>query len=275
MARLDSDKRAVYDFWEASSCGEALHLLGFRAEDFKRQADLRYELEPFIPKFANFEKWRGKRVLEIGVGLGADHQHFAEAEAQVVGIDLTPRAIQRTAERFRVLGLESDLRVADAESLPFSSDAFDLVYSWGVLHHSPDTPKAVSEVLRVLKPGGAAKVMIYHKNSMVGFMLWTRYALLMLRPFTSLAEIYAKYLESPGTKAYTIAEARELFQGFGHVHIETVLTHGDLLSSSAGQRHEGVLLSLARLVWPRWLIRKWVPQLGLFMLIDAVKERPI
>jgi ubiquinone/menaquinone biosynthesis C-methylase UbiE len=87
---------------------------------------------------------------------------------------------------------------------------FDLVYSWGVLHHSPDTARAVAEVLRVLKPGGTAKVMIYSTYSLVGFMLWARYALLRLRPLTSLADIYAKFLESPGTKAYTVAEAKKL-----------------------------------------------------------------
>ncbi|MGP1665934.1 MAG: hypothetical protein ACTS5I_08515, partial [Rhodanobacter sp.] len=103
-------------------------------------------------------------------------------------------------------------------------------------------------------------------------MLWVRYALLSGSVFTSLGDIYATYLESPGTKAYTAAEAKELFRGFGRVEIDTVLTHGDLLSSSAGQRHQGVLLAMARIVWPRWLIRRLFPKLGLFMLITAVKS---
>ena len=90
--------------------------------------------------------------------------------------------------------------------------------------------------------------------------------------FAALGEIYAKYLESPGTKAYTVAEARQLFRGFARVEIDTVLTHGDLLSSSAGQRHQGVLLSIARVVWPRWLIRRLFPKRGLFTLITAVKR---
>lgn len=76
--------------------------------------------------------------------------------------------------------------------------------------------------------------MIYHTWSMVGLMLWLRYALLRFRPWTTMAEIYARYLESPGTKAYSIAEARKLFAAFGNVKIQTVLTHGDLLESGAG-----------------------------------------
>jgi SAM-dependent methyltransferase len=161
--------------------------------------------------------------------------------------------------------------VGDAEHLAFPSETFDVVYSWGVLHHSPDTARAISEVWRVLRPGGIARIMIYHKWSIVGCMLWSRYALARLRPFTSLKEIYGRCLESPGTKAYSRTEARDLFGAFRDVRIDTVLTHGDLLESGAGQRHQGAALSLARVFWPRWLIRRVLPNNGLFMLITATK----
>jgi len=97
------------------------------------------------------------------VGLGADHQRFAEAGAELYGIDLTPRAIERTRRRLALLGLTSRLAVDDAEAPYFSDGRFDLVYSWGVLHHTSDTPKAVAEVWRVLKPDGCARIMLYHK----------------------------------------------------------------------------------------------------------------
>ncbi len=142
---------------------------------------------------------------------------------------------------------------------------------WGVLHHSPDTTKAVSEVFRVLKPNGSARIMIYHKWSVIGFMLWLRYALLRLKPWLSLDKLYAENLESPGTKAYTIKEVRQLFSEFSYVVISTALTHGDLLESDVGQRHRGVTLGLAKMLWPRWLIRRFFPKAGLFMLIDAKK----
>jgi hypothetical protein len=106
---------------------------------------------------------------------------------------------------------------------------------------------------------------------MVGAMLWIRYGLLRLRPFTSLKSIYARYLESPGTKAYSVVEARRLFGAFSEVRIRTVLTHGDLLTSGVGQRHRGTALSLARAIWPRWFIRRFLPKAGLFMLIEAIK----
>jgi hypothetical protein len=89
---------------------------------------------------------------------------------------------------------------------------------------------------------------------------------------TPLKQIYSQYLESPGTKAYSIAEARQLFAGkFTKVDIRVILTHGDLLSSAVGQRHRGVFLEFARLIWPRWLIRTFCKKYGLFMLISATK----
>jgi ubiquinone/menaquinone biosynthesis C-methylase UbiE len=268
---VSTDKQQVHEFWNTASCGEELYLHGTSRADYESQAAQRYALEPYIADFAEFESSRGKHVLEIGVGLGADHQRFAEAGAQVVGVDLTERAIQHTRQRLQAFGLASRLEVGDAENLRFAEASFDVVYSWGVLHHSPNTPRAVSEVWRVLKPNGRAKIMIYHTWSLVGFMLWLRYALLRLRPWTSLREIYDRYLESPGTKAYTVAEAREMFHQFAELNISIALTHGDLLESAAGQRHRGPLLELARRVWPRWLLRRLASRLGLFMLIDARK----
>jgi len=268
---MDATKKAVRDFWDQASCGEALYLNGLSGDAYLAQARRRYDLEPYIEQFADFVAARGKRVLEIGVGLGADHQKFAEAGAELSGIDLTPRAIEHTRRRFSSLGLKSNLSVGDAENIEFDDSTFDIVYSWGVLHCSPDTPKAISEVWRVLRPGGTAKIMIYHTWSLVGYMLWFRYALMRFRPWMSLADVYSRYLESPGTKAYTVPEARKMFSAFKSADISTVLTHGDLLESAAGQRHGGILLSVARLIWPRTLLRKWAKGHGLFMMIQAIK----
>lgn len=267
----DDQKKEVHAFWDEASCGELLYLAGKDRDGFSAQLSRRYELEPYILDFAQFQKFRDKRVLEIGVGLGADHQKFSEAGAKLYGIDLTERAVINTRNRLACFGLDSKIDVGDAEHLLFDDSSFDLVYSWGVLHHSPDTPQAISEVWRVLKSGGYCKVMIYHKWSMVGLLLWIRYALLALRPFTSLKEIYSRHLESPGTKAYSVEEAKVMFQAFSEVKIYTVLTHADLLVSNAGQRHRGFILSIGRRVWPSALIRRFLPKAGLFMLIEARK----
>jgi SAM-dependent methyltransferase len=268
---LSTQKQQVHDFWNAASCGENLYLDGSNRAAYQAQAQARYALEPYILDFARFEQSTGQRVLEIGVGLGADHQRFAEAGADLFGIDLTERAIEHTSRRMAEFGLSSDLRVGDAEHLSFPDGFFDRVYSWGVLHHTPATPEAIAEVRRVLKPGGTASIMIYHKWSMVGMMLWLRYALLGLRPWMSLDRIFSEYLESPGTKAYSVPAARRLFDEWSSVTISTVLGHGDLLESGAGQRHGGPLLTLARRVWPRTMLKRFFPGAGLFMMIDARK----
>jgi len=268
---MSTEKDAVRDFWDEASCGEKLYLEGADPEGFRKQAAARYALEPYIVPFADFSSTRGKRVLEIGVGLGADHQRFAEAGAALSGLDLTPRAVDFTRRRLAAFGLSSDLQVGDAEQLPFEDETFDRVYSWGVIHHSPDTPAAVREIFRVLRPGGRATVMVYHTHSLVGLMLWLRYALGRGRPFTSLRTIYARYLESPGTKAYSISEGAALFGQFTEVRVHTQLTHGDLLTSQAGQRHGGLVIQIMRVVWPRWFFRRFCKQSGLFMLIHATK----
>jgi ubiquinone/menaquinone biosynthesis C-methylase UbiE len=270
----DGDKASVHDFWQRAACGEELYLEGMDAESYRRHLATRYQLEPYIIDFADFPAAKDKDVLEIGVGLGADHLKFAEAGARLTGICLTERAIEHTGRRLAHSGHRSNLQVADAESLPFADESFDIVYSWGVIHHTPGTAKAAAEILRVLRPGGRFKVMIYHRQSIVGYMLWLRYALLRGRPRTGLDEIYARYLESPGTKAYTPAQAASLFEGTESIRTSTVLSQGDLLEGGAGQRHRGALLSAARRIWPRSLIRRFLPGHGLFLLVEGRKPAP-
>lgn len=260
------------DFWNTQSCGEALYLLhGDKKISYELQRIKRYQLEPEILEFAAFEKYAQKKVLEIGVGLGADHQMFAEAGASLYGIDLTSRAVEHVKKRFSLFGLESNLQVKNAELLDLEDDNFDLIYSWGVIHHSPSTEKIVENIHQKLKYDGTAKIMIYYKYSLVGFMLWIRFALLRLKPWLSLKKIYANYLESPGTKAYSKKEAAQLFSKFKTINIRTSLTHADLLNSNVGQRHRGSLLTLAKILWPRWFFKLFFKRFGLFMMIEATK----
>ena len=154
---MNNEKQAVHDFWDDASCGEVLYLADTNKAGYTAQAKARYDLEgEMIFGLAQFEQAKGLKVLEVGVGLGADHQQFAEAGADLFGIDLTERAVEHTRQRLATFGLTSHLAVGDAENLDFTDEPFDRVYSWGVLHHSPDTPKAISEVRRVLKRGGQA-----------------------------------------------------------------------------------------------------------------------
>jgi ubiquinone/menaquinone biosynthesis C-methylase UbiE len=265
----DQEKLAVQEFWNRQSCGEVYATGDSLTERHDAQARARYALEPYIFDFARFADGRGKDVLEIGVGMGADHLEWAKASPRsLTGIDLTPRAIEHTRARIDAYGLQSTLECADAEHLPFADNSFDIVYSWGVLHHSPDTPRAITEVLRVLRPGGVGRIMIYHYWSITGYLLWLRYGLFAGR---SLTDVYAKYLESPGTKAYTIDEAKHMFRDFTAVSARSQLSFGDLLQGAVGQRHESSLLRVAKRIWPRPLIRRAFARHGLMLLVEARK----
>lgn len=120
---------------------------------------------PWLLPLCAFSRWKGKRVLEVGVGSGTDHVQIAKAGALMSGVDITPLSIELTKNNLARFGLSSDLQVADAESLPFEDDSFDAVYSFGVLHHTPNIEKAIGEIRRVLRPGGEALVAMYHKHS--------------------------------------------------------------------------------------------------------------
>ena len=266
----DQGKLAVREFWNRQSCGEVYATGETLAAQLDAQALARYGLEPYIFEFARFDEGRGRDVLEIGVGMGADHLEWAkESPRSLTGIDLTPRAIELTRARLDAYGLSSTLECGDAEHLPFPDNSFDLVYSWGVLHHSPDTPRAIAEAYRVLRPGGVARVMIYHRWSITGYLLWLRYGMLAGR---GLNDVYARYLESPGTKAYTIDEAKRMFARFDNVSVRSQLSFGDLLQGAVGQRHNGTALRIAKRLWPRALIRRVLSRHGLMLLVEAEKR---
>ena len=264
----------VHNFWNSESCGERYALGKDEKEKFLSETKKRYELEPYIKAFAEFETFRGLEVLEIGVGFGSDHSQIAGQQPKsLTGIDLTERAIENTKTRFKTLGLKSSLNTDNAEALSFESNSFDAVYSWGVLHHSPNTDKCFEEVFRILRPDGFAKIMIYHRNAPIGWMLWVKYALLKGRPLRTISEIYSEYLESPGTKAYTVKEAKNLTRLFSKSEITVQLSFGDLLEGDVGVRHKGLMLSIAKVIYPSTLIKSLskVFPVGLCLLITVRK----
>jgi ubiquinone/menaquinone biosynthesis C-methylase UbiE len=162
----DETVAEVAAFWNTEACGTQFVADARDARDFYEQyRRFRYETEWHITEFVPFAEMRGRKVLEIGCGNGADGTLFAEAGARYTGVDLTEAAVAATRRHFAVLGLPGEFRTANAEHLEFAAESFDVVYSYGVLHHTPDPARAVAEVHRVLKPGGRAYVMLYHRAS--------------------------------------------------------------------------------------------------------------
>lgn len=269
-------KNAVKKHWEEETCGIRYGESADRAKWIEEIEEMRYKLEPHILKFANFESGRGKKVLEIGVGAGSDFANWIRAGAIATGVDLTQAAIDLALERMRISNRQNQsckLLTADAENLPFDSGEFDIVYSWGVLHHTPDTVSAFEEAFRVLKPGGVLKAMIYHHPSWTGFLLWIKTCLLKGRPFKSFKRAVFENLESPGTKTFTLREARSMLKkiGFENIHLTTKLCAGDLLEIKPSKKYQSAVYKIIWKLYPRRLVKLMGDRFGLNLLIIATK----
>lgn len=251
-------KERVRAFWQENPCGTKFADAPPGSRRFYELVEAhRYQKEWHIPAAAGFSEAKNLSVLEIGCGLGTDGAQFAKAGANYTGIDLTEAAVDLARQRFELSQLPGTFRVADAERLDFPDDTFDLVYSHGVLHHTPNTAAAVREIHRVLRPGGKAIVMLYHRDSYnyrVNISILRRAGVYLLRwnagvklvhlltgePSDSLREharrfkAESSYLKSeeflsrntdgagnPLARVYSRAQARELFKDFAHVELRT------------------------------------------------------
>jgi ubiquinone/menaquinone biosynthesis C-methylase UbiE len=227
-------KEELKNFWNSQTCGTAtIDKEKFTLEYFEEIEEHRYDLQPEIFNFAQFTRFHNKRLLEVGVGAGTDFIQWVRAGAECYGIDLTPEAIEHVQRRLELYELTcKDLRVADAENLPYVDNYFDIVYSWGVIHHSPNTIKALEEIIRVLKPGGKAKIMIYNRKSLLAFFFWFKHAFLKFRPWKSISWVLWNHMESIGTKGYTIKEFLKILEKYNlsESKVSTIFTYYDKLA---------------------------------------------
>jgi ubiquinone/menaquinone biosynthesis C-methylase UbiE len=234
----DALKERVRQFWNQQSCDTQVAASAkFSREYFEEIETFRYRDQPFIHSFAQFTRYRGRKVLEVGFGAGTDFIQWLRAGALASGIDLTPEALENLRRRIEIYQLPKPERigVGDAENLPFPADSFDLGYSFGVLHHSPDTVKAIEELVRVIRPGGELKMMLYNRRSIYAVNQWIKHALLKGRPWTSIARVIFNHMESLGTKAYTRHELQHMLSRLplANIQIHTEITSADYLSASA------------------------------------------
>jgi SAM-dependent methyltransferase len=260
-------KEEVKFYWNQASCGtEFIDKPKFSRDYFEAIEEYRYMREPEIFAFAQFTRFHKQKVLEVGIGAGSDFIQWVRAGAIAYGIDLTPEAIENVQQRLQLYDLKAqELLVADAEQLPYPDNFFDIVYSWGVIHHSPDTRQCLSEIVRVTRPGGTIKIMIYNRNSLFAFYRYLAHGLMKARPFRSRKSILFRHQESPGTKAYTFDEARELFAQFpvSITSIAAPATQHDLLTYKTWPFRLAAYILASIFGWHR---------VGWFMVIEAKKE---
>lgn len=265
----DPATHAVQSYWDSHPCDAGDWPDGRLAGAyFGHLSAVRYRTHPYVPAFADFEAWRGCAILEIGLGTGVDFCRWAAVSPHVVGIDLSATAVTLTRQHLAIRGLRGHVQQANTEELPFRANTFDLVYSFGVLHHTPNIRAAIGEVWRVLRPGGSIRLMLYHLDSWVAWLTWLQYGLAKGRPWASRRLVLAHHMESPGTQAFTRKEVRVLCHQFTDVRITSVLTTYDLWEV-IHRSHWPV--RMAHAVWPRWLVRALGHRWGWNLLIGGRK----
>jgi len=211
----------VQRYWDARPCNVRHSPKPVGSKEYFDEVEARkYLVEPHIPQFTEFERWAGKRVLEVGCGIGTDSINFARAGAKLTAVDLSGESLRIAEERAVVMGVADRIRFvqANAEELTSAIDdgPYDLVYSFGVIHHTPHPDRALSQIRSVLAPGGTLKLMIYHRHS------WKVFWILAAQErgrFWKTDELVAKHSEAqtgcPVTFTYSRREARELVEQEG------------------------------------------------------------
>jgi len=165
----------IIEYWDKQPCNinHSSRDVGTK-EYFEDVEKRKYFVEPHIPKFAEFSKWSGKKVLEIGCGIGTDAVNFSKNGAEYTGVELSSASLELTKKRFDVFQLKGEFFNIDAqnfEELSKVGSDFDLIYSFGVIHHSPDPQKIIDNCYQLLKHDGILKIMVYAEHSLKKIMI--------------------------------------------------------------------------------------------------------
>jgi 2-polyprenyl-3-methyl-5-hydroxy-6-metoxy-1,4-benzoquinol methylase len=218
-----------------------------------------------------FERLRGKRVLEIGCGIGSHARLLAQSGCHLTCIDLTSRAIENTRRRLQLWGLQADLRQMNAEELDFPDNYFDFVWSWGVIHHSPNTEQIARNVRRVLKPEGEFRLMVYHRRSLSGLYCLGRG--LLSGKFSrgmSVEDVLSHYTDGFLAHFYTRSEFSDLLKRSGFAHTEmSVLGQKSELIPLPGKGAAGHLKQALLRALPDPIAEILLSQVGYFLFAIA------
>jgi SAM-dependent methyltransferase len=210
----------VRDFWNARPCNIRHSPKPIGTRDYFDEVERRkYFVESHIPPFADFPRWKGRRVLEIGCGLGTDTVSFARAGAQVTAVELSDESAALARQRLDVYGLGDrvTIHVGNAENLPdlLTPQTFDLVYSFGVIHHSPHPERIVEHLRRYMTPASELRLMVYARVSYKLFWIMKEDG---VWDMSRIDELIARNSEAqtgcPVTYTYTDGTVRELLSGF-------------------------------------------------------------
>lgn len=214
----------IKKFWNDQPCNIRHSNKSLGSKEYFDEVEIKkHRAEPHILTFAEFEKWNGKRVLEIGCGIGTATTCFARAGAIVTAVDISEASVKLCKQRIKVYNLENCVKVmeADAEKLdeylpvPCEEEKFDLIYSFGVLHHSPNPKTIVEQMSKYINPGGEIRIMLY---SFVSYKIFQLMYETKNWNISSMRELIQKYSEAnencPCTYVYTFDEIHSLLSPY-------------------------------------------------------------
>lgn len=208
----------VKQFWDSRPCNirHSPKPVGTK-EYFDEVEKRKYFVEPHIPKFAQFERWKGKKVLEIGCGIGTDAINFARAGADLTLVEISEKSLEICKKRFEVYGQKARFYLGNAEELSsfLPVEPYDLIYSFGVIHHTPHPERVFEEIKKYCQPETEIRIMLYSKYSWKVFWIMMTYG---KGKFWKINELVPKYSEaqegSPVTYTYSFNDIRRLMKDF-------------------------------------------------------------
>jgi SAM-dependent methyltransferase len=256
-------KSRTRSVWGASPAGttHAPGLTPGTKEFFERARELRRSDElSFLYELIPYAAWKGKRVLELGCGAGFDAYDLCAAGCDYTGIDITPENPERTKQHLGFYGFEPCVLVADAEQLPFDANSFDIVFSNGVLHHTPDMSASFREAHRVLRPGGEFWVILYHRHSIFHWV-----SLFLVRHLLLLGFLRMSFRERLARIEFTTSDSHPLVNVYGRREVASVLERAGFAVRDTWVRklapEDLPSLPLLRSLW-RFIPRRWLDLVG-------------
>lgn len=186
-------------------------------EDFLRVERTLLGASPYLRERFDFSQTKGKRMIEIGCGIGALSCRFAREDAKITAIDITDAAVDMARRNAEIQSLTIDIQKADAERLAFPDHTFDYVFSWGVLHHTNNMDQAFGEVSRILKPGGRGLAMVYYRNSIAYYVHGLYWLLLKGKIFQgdTIHNVQRHYTDGYHHRYLTRSEMGDLLSSVG------------------------------------------------------------
>jgi ubiquinone/menaquinone biosynthesis C-methylase UbiE len=288
---MNPDKTSdIQNFWTRSpeTYSEGLHggnlydgkRVEFGTREFFENVDRRFITprthmhtdRPFGAVFP-FDRYASSRILEIGCGMGTMAMQWAKTGCSYTAVDLSPMSIEMTSRRFELFGYSGAFLLGDARRLPFGDGSFDFGYSWGVLHHSPDLPQSLRELMRVIRKGGEFAVMLYNRNSLLYryFIRFRQGFLNMESKFLNPLELASRYTDdfakegNPHTWPVTEQEIRDILSPYADpmkfwIHGSDVSTHLAHIVPVLGSR------------LPAWAVKPWARRYGWSLCFSGVRR---